>query len=65
MTKGTLIKNIYWGWLTVSGVQSIIMMGSMASYRQTWYLDLEEPRDLHLDPEAARRHYCVSHWAEL
>jgi hypothetical protein len=36
MTKATLIKaNIYWGWLSISEVQSIIIMvGSMASYRQ-------------------------------
>ena len=34
----TFIKDIYWGWLTVSEVQCIIiiMVGSMAASRQTW-----------------------------
>jgi hypothetical protein len=38
MTKATHIKiNIYWAWITVSEVQSIIIMaGSMVMCRQTW-----------------------------
>ena len=48
MTKATLIKaNISWGWLTVLEVQSmIIVTRSRAACRQ-------EPRVLHLDPQAA------------
>jgi hypothetical protein len=54
MTKATFIKKtINWSWLTVSEVQSIIiMMGSMAVSRQTWYW---KRRLLHLDPTARRR----------
>ena len=38
MTKATLIRdNINWGRLTVSGVQSIILIAeSMAAFRQAW-----------------------------
>lgn len=44
-------SNSYWGWFTVSEVQSIIMMGSMAASKTD--MVLEEPRVLHLDPQAS------------
>jgi hypothetical protein len=39
MTMATLIKKTFnWGWLTVSEVQSIIIiMGSMVASQQMWY----------------------------
>jgi hypothetical protein len=51
MTRATLQRITFnWGWPTVSEVQFIIIMArSMAN------LVLEEPRVLHLDPQAARR----------
>jgi hypothetical protein len=38
MTKAALIKkNISWGWLKVSEVQSVVIMaGSKKACRQTW-----------------------------
>ena len=39
MTKATLLEKttFHWGWLTVSDVQSvIIMVESMAAFRQAW-----------------------------
>jgi hypothetical protein len=46
-------KTFNWGWLTVLEVRSIIIMEeSMAAFRQA-DIALEEPRVLHLDPQAA------------
>jgi bacteriorhodopsin len=61
MTKATLTKKTFkWCWLTVSEVQSIIVMvGSMAASSQT-VLE-KELRVLHLDLQVAEGDY-VLHW---
>jgi hypothetical protein len=50
-----MMTTFNWGWLTVSEVQSIIIMvGSMAACRQMWWLE-KELRVLHLDRNTTRR----------
>jgi hypothetical protein len=51
MTKATLIRTTFnWEWLTVSEVQSIMIMSENSIQE-----DMEKPRVLHLDPNATRR----------
>ena len=60
MTKGTLIKDsIYLGWLTVSKVQSIMIMLEDSSIQGDKVLE-KELRVLHLDLQAAEGD-CVPH----
>ena len=63
MTNATLIKaNIIQGWLTVSEIQSIIIIVMHRLVQAD--MVLEEP--LHLYPKCSQGDdHCVSHWAEL
>jgi hypothetical protein len=50
------------GWLTLSEVSFIIIIvGSMATWRQTWVLE-KKMRVVHLDVKAAEGDY-MPHWA--
>jgi hypothetical protein len=69
MTKATFIRLTFnWSWLTISEVQSIIIMaGSMAVFRQTWcwrsqefYILIPGQPEGHCLPQAAWRRVWIT-----